>query len=359
MESILIVKTSSLGDIIQSFFALEYLKKKYPFAKIDWAVESAFQSVVKAYPGVNVVHVFDTKTWRNNLFRLHTWKEIFRVFRKMKPYDLIVDLQGNSKSGIITRCVKSPIKIGFGVKSVKEWPNLLVTNYRYNIDQTKPISHHYLELLQKFCRDRDPFIPPQRLLQVTDAGHKKIAEVLSQKELTHPLRFMICPHSNWKNKEVSLGCMRNFLSRISKTQPVSFLFIWSNFKEKQVSDELHSYFPSMSLSIGKFTIPIWQHLMKEMDLVISVDSCALHLAGLANVPTMSLFGPSSAKIYNPIGKTHLSIQGTCPYNEIFIKRCSRLRTCSTGACMKDLSSDDLYCRFERWFKGVKSLSKLI
>lgn len=359
MKSILIVKTSSLGDIIQSFAALEYLKKRYPSAKIDWAVESAFQDLVKSHPVIDAVHVFDTKTWRKNLFSLRTWKEIVRVFRKMKAYDLIVDLQGNSKSGSITRFVKSPIKIGFGLKSVKEWPNLLATNRRYNVDQTRPISHHYLELLQQFHRDGNPFSPPERLLKLSDDGKQTINGVISQRELIRPLRIMICPHSNWKNKELSLGCLRDFLSRVSKAQPVSFLFIWSNSKEKQVADELHTHFQSTSLSIGELTIPTWQNLMKEMDLVISVDSCALHLAGLAKIPTMSIFGPSSAKIYNPRGKTHLAIQGACPYNETFVKRCSRLRTCSTGACMKELSSAELYRRFQEWFKSEQSLSKFM
>jgi heptosyltransferase-1 len=87
--------------------------------------------------------------------------------------------------------------------------------------------------------------------------------------------------------------------------------------------------------------------MKGMDLVISMDSLPLHLAGSLNIPTFGVFGPSSAQKYNPSPSP--AFQAACPYNEVFMKRCPKLRTCPTGACLKNLEGDRLYKTFKEGF----------
>jgi len=104
-------------------------------------------------------------------------------------------------------------------------------------------------------------------------------------------------------------------------------------------------------------MPLWQALMFMIDCVIAVDSCALHLAALANIPTFSIYGPSSSKVYKPIGDKHHAYQGQCPYGEEFIKRCKRLRSCPTGACMKEISVLSLITSFKTfWTSEVKPAS---
>ncbi len=345
MKSILIVKMSSFGDIIQSFAALEYLKKSYPKAKIDWAVEPAYQDLVRSHPMINKVYSFDTKKWRKNFFN----KEIWLSFRKMQNYDLVVDLQGNIKSGAITKFIKSPIKVGFSSKCVKEWPNIFATNRRFTINQKLPILQQYVGLLRKYRKDLLPFTPIGCQLHLSNSCRNRAIDILSREELQSPLRIMICPHSAWKNKMLDKECVKAFLKSIARSFSVSFVFVWNSSKEKELSDFFHEEFKENSLAIGDLEIPLWQHLMTHMGVVISVDSAAVHLAGLANVPTMSVFGPSSSEVYKPYGEKHLAFQGQCPYGKIFDKRCKVLRTCKSGACMKNFKAEDLYTnRFKTW-----------
>ncbi len=90
------------------------------------------------------------------------------------------------------------------------------------------------------------------------------------------------------------------------------------------------------------SLSLLQNWMRSMDLVIAMDSLPLHLAAEANVPTFSVFGPSFAAKYSPMGSKHVSIQGVCPYGQVFAKRCSILRTCKTGACMKNITAEQLF-----------------
>jgi heptosyltransferase-1 len=73
---ILLIKTSSLGDIIHAFPTLSFLRQKFPDAKIDWVVEKPFAELVKAHPFVNDVLTVDTKGWRKNLISKETWKTV-------------------------------------------------------------------------------------------------------------------------------------------------------------------------------------------------------------------------------------------------------------------------------------------
>ena len=99
MNKFLIVKTSSLGDIVHTYPVVSYLREKFPDAQIDWIVEKPFSKLVSAHPHIHRTIEVQTKKWRRSLFSKETLQE-FRAFKhKLSTYDLILDLQGNMKSG--------------------------------------------------------------------------------------------------------------------------------------------------------------------------------------------------------------------------------------------------------------------
>jgi heptosyltransferase-1 len=134
MVKILVIKTSSLGDIIQTYPTLSYLRSKFPHGQIDWIVESPCAELIQAHPHINSAFLINTKSWRRSLFNAGTFKEIgdFRQRLRAQVYDVIFDLQGNLKSGMILSQARGKDKVGFGWRSVPEWPNLLFTNRRFN-----------------------------------------------------------------------------------------------------------------------------------------------------------------------------------------------------------------------------------
>lgn len=128
MKKILIVKTSALGDIVHIFPSVRFIKEHFPEATIDWVIEKKNAMLVTSNPHVNRAIEIDTKGLRKNL----AWKEIKTFIKDIRKdaYDLVLDFQGNLKSGIITGLAKSPLKVGFDWNSVSEKPNLLFT-HRY------------------------------------------------------------------------------------------------------------------------------------------------------------------------------------------------------------------------------------
>lgn len=342
---VLIVKTSSLGDILHCFPVVEYLKKYNEEIEIHWIVESSFSSLLKAHPEISKVIEINSHQWRKKWFNYQTLKELLCSFKQLRheTYDLVIDLQGNSKSGLITTCSKSKDKIGFGYKSVSEILNLLGTNRRYNPSQNQNIREDYLEIVKLHLSDTSDFISSKLLLNINNEEQAKIDEVLNSPKINRDNSVMVCPGAHWKNKQLKLQTLIEFMQKIhSYENHCSWLLVWGSESEKEFCLEISRNFPDHSIVVEKLALPLLQNLMSSMKKVIAMDSLPLHLAGIAAVPTFGVFGPSSAKKYGPTGPLNENFQGKCPYNKEFVKRCPILRTCQTGACIQEVTAETLF-----------------
>ncbi len=105
MRSILLVKTSSLGDVIHNLPVVSDLRRHWPELAIDWVVEESFAEIPRLHPGVRSVLPVAIRRWRRALGRRATWQEIihFRQQLRSQCYDLVIDTQGLVKSALITR----------------------------------------------------------------------------------------------------------------------------------------------------------------------------------------------------------------------------------------------------------------
>jgi len=335
---ILVVKTSSLGDIIQSFSAIGYLKKHFVDAKIDWIAEEPFCELLEAHPDVHRVIPIQARKWKKSLLKSRNEiRTAMKGLRKQK-YHLLFDLQGNIKSAIIARCAHAEKKVGYTFSSAPEWPGSLFLSDRYAVNSKEPISLQYLSLVQNHLGlPYAPFTAAIKLKISPDEERWIEAQI---EGLSKP-RIMVCPGSHWENKKLSLKTWERCLKTVEKKLSPFFFFVWGTEKEKGDAEALHAHFSSSSRVLPRMRLPVWQRFMDQVDLILSVDSAALHLAATTSTSTFSIFGPSKGKVFKPIGETHHAFQGSCPYNTLFDKRCPILRTCKTGGCLKELSPDSL------------------
>ena len=391
---ICLIKTSALGDIVQTFPVVHYLRTCIPTAMIDWVVERANAQLVQSHPLVNQVIAVDTRQWRAHPLSRSTAAAIsqYRNAVRQSPYDVVFDLQGNLKSGLLTLAVKSKQKVGFGWKYAPEWFNGLFTNYKFTPMKDRNIRDDYLSLAHGWLRDipkqpensiavtgsilergtqlrqsnpralAQPKCPLFRLfgytgdyrdpgiaLTISEQQKRGIDKLLSSPELQQGLKILVSAGSAWRNKQLPIDTLRTFLQRLGANYPCSFLFAWGSTDERTEAEQLHSAFPYSSLVVDRLPLAVLQNLMHRIDLVIAMDSLPLHLAGSAGTPTFAPFGPSLAAKYNPPGPNHGSMQGPCPYGRTFNKRCPILRTCPTGACLRSLQADELFASFSEWW----------
>lgn len=341
MKKILIVKTSALGDIIHTYPALHYLRKKFPNVVIDWVVESSCADLVKSHPYVDYALCVDTKAWRKSWFSPKAFNEM-RSFRKRlreTNYDVVFDLQGNVKSGLITALAKGQFKVGFSWSDVPEWPNVLFTNRRYGLEKGNNIRYDYLSLVSSFFGEVPRTIDSEISLKILPDEKQKIAKILSDTSAESRELILVCPGSVWPNKQLSEKTMIDLLTFLDNKKKCSFLFASGSQIERDYVEKLKTQVKN-GICIEKLKLSTLQNLMSKCNLIIAMDSLPLHLAGTTSTSTFTVFGPSSANKYNPLGSNRMAIQGSCPYGRTFEKRCPILRTCPTGACIKDVVLDD-------------------
>jgi heptosyltransferase-1 len=122
MKRILLVRLSSLGDVLHTFPAVTDLRRAFPDAIVDWVVEEAYVPLVRMHPGVTHPIPFALRRWRRAWYRAQAWREFgaFRAaLRAHPPYDAILDTQGLLKSVLVARFARGPVH-GFGPRTARE-----------------------------------------------------------------------------------------------------------------------------------------------------------------------------------------------------------------------------------------------
>lgn len=118
---ILLVKTSSLGDVIHNLPVATDLAREFPEAQIDWVVEENFAAIPALHPAVQRVIPIAIRRWRKQLGQWATWREIGAARRALRAeeYDLIIDTQGLIKSALVTRLARG-WRCGYSAESARE-----------------------------------------------------------------------------------------------------------------------------------------------------------------------------------------------------------------------------------------------
>ena len=118
---ILLVKTSSLGDVIHNLPIVADIKNHFADAQIDWVVEENFAAILRLHPNVNRVLPVAMRHWRKHLASGATWEQ-WRTFKQALQeyrYDFVIDTQGLLKSSMIVRSARG-LRCGYDWESARE-----------------------------------------------------------------------------------------------------------------------------------------------------------------------------------------------------------------------------------------------
>ncbi len=118
---ILLVKTSSLGDVIHNLPVVSDIRRHFPDAEIDWCVEESFVAIPRLHPAVRQVIPVAIRRWRKKLLRGATWREIAAFRRQIAAvqYDAVIDTQGLLKSALLARQARG-LHFGYAADSARE-----------------------------------------------------------------------------------------------------------------------------------------------------------------------------------------------------------------------------------------------
>lgn len=326
---ILLVKSSSAGDLLHTYPVVDYLIQKIPGCQIDWVVEERFADLVERHPHIHRAIQVNSKRFRKAPFS----KEVRRAWQSLRyeRYDLIVDLQGNCKSLVLLWAARGKKRIGFGRSYIAEWPALLGTSWKSTPPSNQTVRQDLLFLVQSFFDDEEPFEAGEVLLQLRPSEETQLEKI----EIL-PNALFIAPGSRWPSKRIREDLLTTILQKVPE-RPLYFLY---GSEEEKRSVQLVQTKLGRGVGIDPLPLALLQHLLRQGALLLAADSLILHLASTVSLPTLSFFGPSNGSVYAPSGDSHSFLQGECPYGKKFPKRCPLLRKCE-APCMEAIDPDQV------------------
>ena len=163
---ILIVKLSSIGDVVHTLPSAAALRRALPEAHIAWAVERHSSAVLKESPAIDELIELDTKTWRKEPMTGKTRKEVRELFdllsgrRSHRAVDLAIDFQGLLKSGVVALASGAKRRIGFETNELREKASRLFLTDQVGTSSIKHVIEKNLALARaakNYLNGKDTF----------------------------------------------------------------------------------------------------------------------------------------------------------------------------------------------------------
>ncbi|ESY96032.1 MULTISPECIES: lipopolysaccharide heptosyltransferase I [unclassified Mesorhizobium] len=299
---VLIVKTSSMGDVIHTFPALQDACRARPDIAFDWCVEEAFAGILTLHPAIRTIHTVAIRRWRKNLFDTNTWREAAALRRTLREcrYDLVIDAQGLLKSALVARQTRAPIA-GFDRSSVREPSATLF----YDITFAVPRDLHAIERTRRLFGLALGYRPD---LLTLDSGI--VAPISMVDGIDGRTAFLLHGTSREDKKwplEDWIGTARLLVER-----GMTPLTTWSNEREKAVAEAIAKAVPS-TVVVPKSPLADIAAILGGSTLVIGADTGLTHLASAFDLPTVAVFLATEPGLTGPRGpyaSTLLAVPGT-------------------------------------------------
>lgn len=332
-KKILIIKPSSLGDIVHSLPFLNAIKTRFSRTEIHWIAARGLQGLLECHPMIEKVIVINKDEWKAPVSAMKTLAEFRRLVRELRSnrYDLAIDLQGLLRSGVIAMATGAPLRAGFA--EAREGSRYFY-NRRISAGHDMHAVDRYLKIAAELGCDVDEVNFPFPLRK----------ESPKTEELKRGLDdyVVIVPGARWDTK---MWSSENF-GRLASALKLKSVLIGGN-ADIALAGEIAARSDGKALSVaGDTTIPELIDIMRGAKLVISNDSGPMHIAAALNIPVAALFGPTSPERTGPYGRGHLILKRGAACSPCFKRRCRSMR------CMRELTFEFVRSALRDRFPGI-------
>ncbi len=334
---ILIVKISAMGDVLHALPVLDYLKQASPGCEIDWVVEEVFADLLRGNPLINKLHIVRFKTWKRKPFSRTTISEIMavRTGLSQRNYDLVIDIQGNIKSGMVAWLSGCTKRVGFSRAVAQESLNALFINRRTALQpEDRHITDQYLRIAGASFE-----LPFNGLQLHTDVCTAQEDDLATEEFVKHyrkggPL-ILIHTGTTWQTKFWhEAGWIELGRKIISAFPGAVLLFSWGNDSERSAAERIAVVLGSQAVQLEKLSIMRLAAVVKKVSLVMGGDTGIVHLAAAVGTPTVSYYRASDGLRSGPRGKKHAVIQAPMPCACCFRTRCEK-----DGECRESITPE--------------------
>lgn len=294
---VLVIKTSSLGDIIHTLPALTDAANAIPDIQFDWVVEEAFQEIPAWHYKVNRVVPVAIRRWRGALLKTW-WNGEWGDFKKAigeQEYYAVIDAQGLLKSAMLTRYAKGP---SYGLNATSAREPLASRNYDHGVNVPKG-QHAVERVRQLFAKSLGYDIPSP----VADAGIR--AENLTLPEHQDTPYLLFFHGTTWDTKHWPEFYWKQ-LAQLAAKAGYRIKLPWGNDVEKARAERIAADNDQVDV-LPKSSLSQLAGWIVQSSGVVAVDTGLAHLSAALNVPSVSLYGPTDPGLSGAYGKNQVHL----------------------------------------------------
>jgi len=326
MPRVLVVKTSSLGDVIHTLPALTDAAEALPGIRFDWVVEQSFAEVPGWHPAVDRIIPIAVRRWRKHplrAWRSGEWRAFKRQIRE-HPYDAVIDAQGLLKSAWLTRYAKGPV---FGLDNTSAREPLASRFYDHPITVAKG----------------QPAVERTRQLFAAALGYS-----LGDRKGRCSLGFnagrqhtvVLLHGTTWASKHWPESSWQQ-LAQLLGDAGYRPLLPWGNEVERQRAERIAK--ASGAEVLPRLSLTELAQLLSSSVGCVAVDTGLGHLAAAVDTPTIALFGPTNAALTGFYGHNQRYLQSGYHCSPCMARECRyKLEPGASPPCFDELAPQKVF-----------------
>lgn len=283
MPQILLVKTSSMGDVIHNLPIVADIRAHYPTATFDWMVEESFAEIPALHPDIRKIIPVAVRRWRKSICNQNTWHEIRHLKNVLSNthYDAIIDTQGLIKSAVLAKLAHGEIH-GMNYASAREPVASFFYQHRYAVARNQHAVERNRALAALAMNYPIPKYAPNYGL---DALAQRVKPAAT---LELPLQYVVFLHGT--SRDSKLWPTSHWIALAKHLQQFNLhaLLPWSNPAEQSRAKEIAAQ-TSNALVLPKLKLTPLAGILANSTLNIGVDTGLMHLSTALNKPSIAIY----------------------------------------------------------------------
>jgi lipopolysaccharide heptosyltransferase II len=322
---ILILKPSSLGDVIQALPVLRLLKLHFKDAEIFWWIDAALAPLLEGDPDLTGIILFHRKRWESPLH----WPEVFQSVREMRAqkFDLVIDLQCLLRSAAFAWFANGKKLVGLDEtrEGARGFYDLAVPRKSFH---THAVDWYLAVLPALGVPVHNNFVWLPERKQVADA-------VSSKFKIQNSQLILLQPGARWENKRWPVKYFAELVRLVAEKFPEARFAILGNGDDQSLGEIISRAAPEKTLNLcSRTSLPEIIEIIRRCDLMITNDTGPMHVAAALGKPLIALFGPTEPRRTGPYGQLENVLRLDLPCSPCLSSRCSIEKT---DECLRALS----------------------
>jgi lipopolysaccharide heptosyltransferase II len=297
---VLILKPSSLGDIIQALPVLRLLKQHFRDAQIFWWIDSIFAPLLEGDPDLAGVVRFERKRWG----KPQHWPEMLRSIQWLRAqnFDLVIDLQCLARSGAFAWLARGKFLVGLDEvrEGARGFYDLAVPRKTFH---THAVDWYLAVLSQLGVPIHKNFNWLPERAEISAEVKRKSPEADSKAKSQNSKLILLQPGARWNNKRWPVEYFSQLVSLLAKKFPAARFAVLGNGEDKPLGETISRAAPEHCLNLcGETSLPEMIEWIRLGDLLVTNDTGPMHVAAALGKPLVALFGPTEPRRTGPYGQ---------------------------------------------------------